>query len=141
MGRIAQSSAKSEPSQDLDDLAFSVIGAAIEVHRHLGPGYQETVYEEALCIELKARGIRFERQKVVKVQYKGHGVGSGVVDVLVAGKLVVELKAVEALLPAHSAQVISYLKAVGTELGLLLNFKAPVMRDGVRRVVLSVGVG
>ena len=126
-----------EPDAELDGLARAVIGAAIEVHRHLGPGFQEKVYEDALCVELGLRGIAFERQKAVVVSYKGHEVGSGVIDVLVAGRLVVEMKAVDALLPVHSAQVISYLKAIGSQLGLLLNFKVPVMKDGTRRVVLS----
>ena len=95
------------------------------------------MYEKALCVELKLRGIPFERQRAVHIDYKGHEVGSGVIDLAVAGKLVVELKTVEELLPVHSAQVISYLKALGSKLGLLLNFKAAVLKQGIRRVVLS----
>ena len=132
-----RSSSRAEPSGELDELARAVIGAAIEVHRHLGPGFQESVYEKALCVELKLRGISFERQKAVVVSYKGHDVGLGVIDILVGEKLTVELKNVDVLLPVHSAQLISYLKAIDSELGLLLNFKAPVMKDGIRRVVLS----
>ncbi len=90
-----------------------------------------------MCIEGKLRGIEFERQRSVNVSYKGHEVGSGTVDILVDGKLVLELKAVEALLPVHSAQVISHLKSIDGKLGLLLNFKAAVMKDGIKRVVLS----
>ncbi len=126
-----------EPDAALDGLARAVIGAAIEVHRHLGPGFQEKIYEDALGVELRLRGIAFERQKVVAVVYKGHEVGSGVIDLLVGERLVVELKTVDMLLPVHSAQVISYLKAIRSQLGLLLNFKVPVMKDGTKRVVLS----
>src|SRR5512134_2947555 len=97
-----------EPGAKLDQLAHAVIGAAIEVHRLLGPGYVEAVYEEALCVELRLRGIPFMRQVTVPVDYKGHPVGEGRLDLLVGDLLVVELKAVEALAPVHSAQVISY---------------------------------
>jgi GxxExxY protein len=113
-----------------------VIGAAIEVHRKLGPGYQESVYEEALCIELSLRGIPFSRQHEVSVAYKGRQVGAGKVDLLVDDSLIVERKAVESLLPGHTGQVLSYLKASDLRLGLLLNFGAPVMEDGIRRVAL-----
>ena len=129
--------AKAEPGKDLDELAHAVIGAAIEVHRNLGAGFQEAVYEKALCVERKLRRIPFARRRAFHIDYKGHEVGSGVIDLLVGGKLVGELKTVEELLPVHSAQVISYLKAIGSKLGLLLNFKAAVLRDGIRRVVLS----
>ena len=106
-----------EPGERLDKLAHAVIGAAIEVHRNLGPGFLESVYENALCVELKFRNIPFARQHAVSVDYKGHDVGTGKIDMLVDGDLVVELKAVEALLPVHVAQVISYLKVVGGKLG------------------------
>jgi GxxExxY protein len=128
---------KVEPNKDVDRLAHAVIGAAIEVHRHLGPGFLEGVYEEALAVELALRGIPFERQKPVPVSYKGQDVGEGRVDFLVARGLLVELKAVEALAPVHQAQVISYLKATGLHLGLLINFNVPVLRAGIKRVVLS----
>ena len=95
-----------EPNKRLDQLAREAIGAAIEVHRHLGPGFIETVYEEALVFELSLRGIPFERQKPVPVRYKGQNVGEGRIDLLVATELLVELKAVEALAPIHKAQVI-----------------------------------
>ena len=126
-----------EPSRDLDELARAVIGAAIEVHRTLGPGFLEAVYEEALCIELALRGIPFGRQVSVAVQYRGHPVGEGRLDLLVRESLVVELKAVEALLPIHTAQVMSYLRATGCHLGLLLNFNMPALRNGIKRIVLS----
>ena len=129
--------AKMEPDALTDDLAHRVIGAAIEVHRHLGPGYLESVYEEALALELGLRGIAFERQKPIGVAYKGHAVGESRLDLLVGGCLVVELKAVEALAPIHQAQVISYLKATGLKLGLLINFNVPVLKSGIRRVILT----
>jgi len=126
-----------EPSKELDDLVNSVIGAAIEVHRHLGPGYLENVYEEALGFELAERHIPYRRQHAISVNYKGKSVGEGKLDLLVADKLVVELKAVEALLPIHKAQVISYLKATKFHLGVLINFNVSVLRDGIQRIIYS----
>jgi GxxExxY protein len=126
-----------EPSKELDGLANSVIGAAIEVHRHLGPGYLESVYEEALGIELSERKISFHRQYPISVVYKGKTVGEGKLDLLVENQLVVELKAVETLLPVHKAQVISYLKATNLHLGLLINFNVSVVRDGIQRIIYS----
>jgi GxxExxY protein len=128
---------RKEPSPEVDALAREVIGAAIEVHRILGPGYLECVYEDALCVELELGGIPLSRQVVFGVEYKGKCVGESRLDLLVANQLIVELKAVEELLPVHKAQVISYLKATGRELGLLINFNVPVLKDGVKRVVLS----
>jgi GxxExxY protein len=126
-----------EPSRELDDLARAVIGAAIEVHRHLGPGYLEEVYEEALCIELEQRRITYSRQHPVAVAYKGHQVGESRLDLLVGGVLVVELKAVDALAPIHTAQVMSYLKATGCRLGLLINFNVPMLKSGIKRIVFN----
>src|ERR1051325_5514915 len=102
-----------EPDTATDELARAVIGAAIEVHRHLGPGFLESVYEESLAIELTARQIRFERQKEISVLYKGEQVGRHRVDLFVGDSLIVELKTVESLSEIHKAQVISYLKATG----------------------------
>jgi len=126
-----------EPSPELDGLARAAIEAAVEVHRHLGPGFLESIYEEALTVELTARQIPWERQKPLTVKYKDRAVGEGRIDLLVAGKLLVELKAVETLAPIHKAQVISYLKASGLQLGLLINFNVPVLRAGIQRVVVS----
>ncbi len=126
-----------EPGKELDGLASSVIGSAMEVHRHLGPGYLESVYEEALGIELSERKISTRRQHPISIVYKGKTVGEGKVDLLVADKLVVELKAVETLLPVHKAQVISCLKATQLHLGLLINFNVSVLRDGLQRIVYS----
>lgn len=126
-----------EPSEELDRLAHAVIGAAIEVHRVLGPGYLESVYEEAMCVELRSRGIPFARQPSFAVAYKNNPIGKSMLDLLVGGVLVVELKAVERLMPIHSAQVISYLKATGHHLGLLINFNVRILKDGIRRIILS----
>ncbi len=129
--------ARVEPAKVTDDLASAVIGAAIEVHRHLGPGYLESVYEEALAVELTLRGIPYIRQHPVAVAYKGFPVGEGRIDLLVGNSLIVELKAVESIMPIHLSQVISYLKAASLQLGLLINFNVCVMRDGIRRIAFT----
>ena len=126
-----------EPGKQVDELARAVIGAAIEVHRQLGPGYLEGIYEEALCLELVDAGIPVERQKEIGVNYKGRSIGKHRLDMLVAGALVVELKTVEELAEIHKAQVISYLKTTGLPLGLLINFNVPILRNGIQRVVYS----
>ena len=126
-----------EPDEELDRLAHEVIGAAIEVHRILGPGFLESMYEEALCVELKLRGIPFQRQVPVPVSYKGVAIGQSRLDLLVREKLIVEIKTVEALAPIHTAQAISYLKATGHQLAILINFNAAVLKDGIKRIVLS----
>jgi GxxExxY protein len=126
-----------EPDAHVDGLARSTLAAAIEVHRQLGPGYVESVYDEAMAIELALSGITFTRQVVVPVRYKGSPVGQGRLDILVGNALVVELKAIEAVSPVHKAQLLSYLKATGHRLGLLINFNVPVLLRGVHRVLLS----
>lgn len=126
-----------EPPVELDQTTRAVIGAAMEVHRILGPGFLETVYEEAMVVEFNLRGTFVERQKPVSVSYKGHPVGDGRIDFLVEHSVIVELKAAEKLLPIHQAQVMSYLKAKGCRLGLLINFHERLLKDGVRRVVLT----
>ena len=126
-----------EPPERMNDLTYRTIGAAIEVHNQLGPGFLESVYEQAMSIELEMRGIKHIRQYPTRVEYKGHPVGEGRIDILVEKQLVVELKTVETLLPVHKAQVISYLKATNLQLGLLINFKVSVLNKGVQRIVLS----
>ena len=135
--RKTRGAALAEPTQHLDRLARTVIDSALEVHKVLGPGFAESVYEEALAVELKDRTIPFERQIPLTVKYKGFSVGEGRVDLLVDGALVVELKAVEFLAPIHVAQVISYLRALRRPLGLLITFNVHLLRNGVRRVILS----
>ena len=126
-----------EPEKSVDELARGVIGAAIEVHRHLGPGFLESIYEEALCLELMRAGLAVERQKEIGVIYKDQVIGKHRLDLLVGGRLVVELKTVAELAGIHKAQVISYLKTMRLSLGLLVNFNVSVLKDGVQRVVYS----
>jgi GxxExxY protein len=132
-----QSGHDDEVSEELNVLTSAVIGAAIEVHRLLGPGLLESVYEEALCIELKLRGIPFVRQAVVPVRYKGHAAGEMRLDLLVRDVLIVELKAVDELAQVHSAQLLSYLRLTGSKLGLLINFNVPILKNGIKRLALS----
>lgn len=120
--------------REFDELSGRVIAAAIEVHKRLGPGFVEGVYDQALRIELANRGIAFESQKEIVVTYAGRPVGRHVLDMLINAVLVVELKAVASLEPAHFAQVKSYLRASGARVGLLINFAGTTLE--VRRVVL-----
>jgi GxxExxY protein len=120
-----------------DRLAAIVVDAAIEVHRHLGPAFAESVYENALAWELGSRGVPHVRQLPVYVTYKDQRVGEGRMDLLVGERLVVEIKSLPAILPVHVSQVISYLRATRLELGLLLNFGGRRLKDGIRRVILS----
>ena len=116
-----------------------IIGAAIEVHRALGPGLLESAYEECLCRELSLRQIPFERQRPLPVEYKGLSLDCGYrIDLLVADTVVVEIKAVESLLPIHEAQLLTYLKLGGWKVGLLINFNVPVLKRGIRRRVLGL---
>ena len=126
-----------EPDETENGLAREVVDAALEVHRELGPEYLESVYEEALGVELDLREVVFERQVPVAVHYKGQSVGEGRLDLLVGGELIIELKAVEALLPVHKAQVLSYLKASRKQLALLINFNVPLIKNGIKRIILS----
>jgi GxxExxY protein len=114
-----------------------VIGAAIDVHRELGPGFLESIYEAALCHELELRGIPHVRQAAIQVSYKGHELGENRIDILVSNRLIVELKAVEKVDDIHYAQVKSYLKATHLTLGLLINFNVKLLKDGISRIVLS----
>ena len=127
-----------EPDEGLDRLASETLGACVEVHRELGPGFLESTYEAALCVELERRGIRFERQVPIRLVYKEQVIGRHQIDLIVADRLVVELKAIEALAPIHAAQVRSYLKATRLTLGLLVNFNSALLLRGVRRIILSV---
>jgi GxxExxY protein len=128
-----------KPDTQLEAIATEVIGAAIAVHIVLGPGHKESVYENALCHELELRGIPYERQKTIEVGYKGKNVGEGRLDLLVRGRLVVELKAVEVLNDVFGLQLKWYLKVMNEPLGLLLNFQVPAMnnKNAIRRVVVG----
>jgi GxxExxY protein len=123
--------------QENDPLTEQIIGFAIEVHRHLGPGLLESVYEECLCYELGQKGIAFRRQVPLPVVYKAVRLDCGYrMDVVVEGKVVLEVKTVERLMPIHDAQVLTYMKLSGIATGLLLNFHSAVLKDGIRRLML-----
>ncbi|NCC32883.1 MAG: GxxExxY protein [Chloroflexia bacterium] len=118
-------------------LSHNVIGAAIEVHRALGPGLLESAYETCLCHELGLRGLSFQRQVPLPLTYKGVQLDCGYrIDLVVAGELLLELKAVEQILPIHEAQLLTYLRLTGIKLGLLINFNVPVLKQGIIRRVL-----
>ena len=119
----------------LNDLTQRVIGAAIEVHRHLGPGFREVTYQKALECELRLCDIRFRAQCPVKLHYKGVEVGEGFVDLLVEDRLVVELKAVEHWDEIFEDQAVAYLKMAGLQLGLVINFNVGKLYAGVKRVI------
>jgi GxxExxY protein len=120
------------------ELTHQIIGAAIEVHRTPGPGLLESAYEECLARELTLRGLPFDRQKPLPVVYKEVRLECGYrVDLLVAGRVVLELKSVEALAPIHEAIVLTYLRLSGCKIGLLINFNVLVLKDGIRRLVLD----
>jgi GxxExxY protein len=119
-----------------EGLSKEVIGAAIEVHRVLGPGLLESTYEECLCRELALRGITFERQVSLPVEYKGVKLDCGHrLDVFVEKFLILEIKSVESLEPIHTAQLLTYLRLKNCHLGLLLNFNCAVMKQGIKRVI------
>jgi GxxExxY protein len=119
------------------ELTKRIIACAIEVHRELGPGLLESIYEEAMTVELANDGLRFVRQVEVPLSYKGSALsGSFRIDMIVENRVLLEFKTVEAILPVHEAQLLSYLKLGGLDVGLLLNFKAALLRDGIRRIVL-----
>lgn len=121
---------------DFNDLTNRVIGAAIEVHRELGPGLLESVYEYCLAKEMRSRGIHFEQQVELPIYYKGEALDKQFfLDILVERVLVLELKAIETVAPVHEAQLLSYLRLSGKRLGLLINFNVPVLKDGIRRIV------
>ncbi len=123
---------------DLDDLTSRIIGAGIEVHRELGPGLLESTYELCLCDELRACGIRCERQVELPVEYKGRRIDAGYrMDVLVEDVVVIEIKSIKELEPIHTAQLLTYMRLARKPIGLLMNFNERVMKDGLRRRVLS----
>lgn len=122
----------------LSQLTEATIGAAIDVHRELGPGLLEAVYETCFAHELGLRGIPFEVQKKLPIHYKGLFLDPGVrLDMVVHGQIVVELKSVEKLTPLHDAQLLTYLRQSGCKVGLLINFNTRLLKDGIRRLVLN----
>lgn len=121
---------------DINKTTESIIGAAIEVHRHLGPGLLESAYEECLCEELLLRKIPFKRQVVLPVTYKSKKLDIGYrIDLLVNDEVVVELKTVESVLPIHEAQTLTYMRLGNWQVGLILNFNVTVLKNGIKRLV------
>ena len=119
-----------------NDISGKIIGAAIEVHKKLGPGLLESAYEECLCCEMQLRGIEFKRQVPLSLNYKGVVLDCGYrLDLLVEDKVIVELKSIEGLEPIHEAQMLTYLKLRNAWLGLIINFNVIMLKDGVRRLV------
>jgi GxxExxY protein len=124
---------------EVNQISSVIIGAAIEVHRVLGPGLLESTYEECLCRELSLRHVQFDRQRPLPVEYKGIQLDCGYrLNLSVANAVVVELKAVESLLPIHEAQLLTYLKLGGWKVGLLINFNVPLLKQGIKRRVLGL---
>lgn len=123
--------------QTVNALSNRVIGLAIEVHRTIGPGLLESVYQECLCMELAEAGIPFQSQAMIPVHYKGRTVQAGFrSDIVVADAIILEIKAITALLPAHEAQILTYLRMSGIRVGFLLNFHAPKLKYGLRRFIV-----
>lgn len=118
------------------DITEKIIGAAIEVHKTLGPGLLEGIYEEALSHELYLRNTKYERQKEISLTYKNVSVGNHRIDLLVEDKIIVELKAIESFHPIHEAQIITYLKATNKKIGLLINFNVGLLKNGVKRIII-----
>lgn len=118
-------------------LTEQIVGAAIEVHKHFGPGLLESAYEECLCRELYLRGLKFERQRNLPLEYKGIKLDCGYrIDIVVEEKVILELKVVDTIAPIHEAQLLTYLKLSGIEIGLIINFNVPVLKDGIKRFIL-----
>src|SRR5436190_18836391 len=125
-----------DTKEEADKLSNLIIGAALEVHRAIGPGLLESTYEECLVHELRLRGLGLRRQVGVPLVYKGLHLDAGYrLDLFVEGLVIVEVKAVEHLLPVHEAQLLTYLRATNTWLGLLLNFQVAMLKHGIRRLV------
>ena len=122
-------------SPEADLVMTQTIGCAIAVHRALGPGFIESIYRKAMCIEFESRNLAYEKERSIRVTYKGVGIPGQRVDFIIEGLVIVEIKAVMRLDQVHRAQLISYLKTTGLHGGLLINFRVPLPKDGIRRVV------
>jgi len=122
-------------SPEEDRLMSQTIGCAIAVHRVLGPGFLESIYRKAMCIELESRNLAYEKERSIRVIYRGVEIPGQRVDFIIEGLIVLEIKAVVRLDQVHRAQLISYLKTTGLHGGLLINFRVPLLKDGIRRVV------
>ena len=122
--------------EKLNKITEKIIGCAIEVHKNLGPGLLESIYEKALCFELDENNIKYKSQVLIPVNYKGHPLGEYRLDLLVEDAIIVELKAVEKMGPVFDAQILSYLRLTGKKLGLLINFNTPILIKGIKRIIL-----
>lgn len=127
--------AHSKLDPNLEDLITRVIGCLIEVHRHLGPGYLESAYRRATCIELALGGIAYEEERSIDVVYKGQRILGQQLDLIVERQLILELKAVSHLEPVHASQLVSYLNACNLRAGLLVNFNVGMLKNGLKRIV------
>jgi GxxExxY protein len=135
----AEAAENAEIVKSLNELTEAIIGSAMEVHRALGPGLLESTYEMCLCRELSIRGVRFERQVPIAVEYKGVKLDCGYrADVVVEDSVLVEIKAIDSLVSIHEAQLLSYLKLGGWKIGLLINFNVELLKHGIRRRVLGL---
>lgn len=121
---------------DLNAVTEKIIGCAIEVHRNLGPGLLESVYEKAMCYEIGVQGIRFQNQVQVPIVHKGSNLGEHRIDMVLEDAVIVEFKAVDRMEPVFKAQILSYMRLTNMKLGLLINFNVPYLRDGIQRIIL-----
>ena len=123
-------------SDDVEQLMHDTIGCCIDVHRDLGPGLSERIYSRALCLELEAAGIAFERERRFEVRYRGELIGAQCLDFVVDRQIVLEVKSVEQLASIHHKQILNYMRVAGLRAGLLINFNVPILPDGLSRKVL-----
>ena len=122
---------------ELDKLTHDIIGCAIEVHKELGPGLLESVYQKCLMLEFGSKNLNFETEKFIKINYKGNNVDCDLrLDLLVEDSVIIELKSVKELLPIHEAQLLTYMKLMNKKIGLLINFNVLKLTDGIKRLVL-----
>jgi len=121
---------------DLNAISEKIIGCAIEVHKNLGLGLLESVYEKAMCFEIGSNGMKFQNQVTIPIIYKGTILGEHRIDMIVENEIITEFKAVDRLDPVFKAQLLSYLRLTNKKLGLLINFNVPYLRDGIQRVIL-----
>ena len=122
--------------EELNKITEKIIGCAIEVHRNLGPGLLESIYEKALCYEFTVNNIIYQNQIIVPIIYKETTLGTHIIDILVENEIIVEIKAVERMNPLYEAQLLSYLRICDKKLGLLINFNVPYLREGIKRMIL-----
>lgn len=122
--------------KELNFLTEKIIGCSIEVHKYLGPGLLESIYEKALCYELNENKIKYEQQIGIPILYKGLNLGDYRIDLLIENEIIIELKAVDKIDPVFEAQLLTYLKITGKKLGLLINFNVPVLKNGIKRIIL-----